>query len=47
MMGSTATRNGEFYSFLGWAGMGDKHWFLHKGLLEKLFLIYIWFHILR
>ena len=29
-MGPIAAINNGFYSFLGWVGMGDKHWFLHK-----------------
>ena len=44
-MGSIAARNGGFYSFLGWANMGDKHWFKHKVSLEiycNLFQFIFW-----
>ena len=36
-MGSIVARNGRFYSFLGWLGMGDKHYLRS---LEKVIIIY-------
>lgn len=42
-MSSIATRNGGFYSFSGWAGMGDKHRFWHKVFFEVIIIYFIAF----